>query len=94
MNPVSTLCIPRMESCFKLDYVISKIVNLKIGTIESIKEIPLKNEPSHKRIIMQIRWNEEPNTENIKTRLNKNDSIKIVYDDKWYWKLLLAKFTE
>ena len=78
MNPVSTLCIPRMESFFKINYVTDKIIGLKIGTIESIKEMP---------------WNEEPKTENIKSRLIKNECIKIVHDGKWYWKLLLAKFS-
>lgn len=90
MVSVSTICIPRMETCFKREYILNKLLKLQIGTVETIREIPLKNEPTYKRVLLQIQWNEEPRTENIKKRLFNNDSIKLVHDGKWYWKLLLA----
>uniref|UniRef100_A0A6C0DS98 Uncharacterized protein n=1 Tax=viral metagenome TaxID=1070528 RepID=A0A6C0DS98_9ZZZZ len=91
LTTLSTLCIPRIEKTFQRDYIINTLLKLKLGTIEGVTEIPLKNEPAYKRILVKIKWNDGPGTEKIKTRLMKQESIQIVYDGKWYWKLLLAK---
>lgn len=88
----TVLCIPRMDLQFTPEYVSNIISKLHLGDIEKVTEIPLKNDPTHKRIMLKIRW--EPtneNSEKIKTRLIKNEPVQVVYDGKWYWKLMISK---
>jgi hypothetical protein len=57
--------------------------------IEAINEIPLRNDTKHKRIIIKILWNETtPNSINMISRLNNNETIKIVHNMPWYWKVV------
>jgi len=59
---------------------------LRIGFIDKISEIPLKNDETGKRIVIKFRsWVETPLSNKIKDRLDSNKDIKIVYDNPWYW---------
>jgi hypothetical protein len=86
----SSICIPRIESSISKDYVEKVISNLRIGYIERITEIPLRNDPTHKRIIIKINWNKNQKAMNIQTILKNTGSIKLVYDNNspWYWKIV------
>lgn len=91
MNTLS-ICIPRIETTIQKDFIISTINKLRIGMIEKITEIPLRNDINHKRIIMKIRWNNTENSLIIQNRLQNNQTIKLVYDNTpWYWKIVVAK---
>jgi uncharacterized protein YeeX (DUF496 family) len=88
----TSICIPRVESSMSRNYIEKIIYNMNIGYIERLNEFPLRNDPSHKRIIMKIRWN----TNNIKTNtilshLNEMGSVNLVYDMPWYWKICTAR---
>jgi len=86
---MSSICIPRIESSISKDYIYKTLCNLKIGTIERIIEIPLKNDPTHKRIIIKIQWNKaNQKSINIQKTLLEAGSIKLVYDMPWYWKIV------
>lgn len=89
MNTIpTTLCIPRIESTIKKDYIFNIFQKLKIGYIERITEIPLRNDTKHKRIIIIIHLNiNNPTSLNIHKRIENNENIKIVYDMPWYWKV-------
>jgi len=86
----SSICIPRIESSISKDYVEKVISNLRIGYIERITEIPLRNDPTHKRIIIKINWNKNQKAMNIQTILKNTGSIKLVYDNNspWFWKIV------
>ena len=85
----SSVCIPRIETTISKEYIFNIFSKLKIGYIERIIEIPLRNDAKHKRIIIKLRWNEMNKTSmNIKTRLEKNETIKVVHDMPWYWKIV------
>ena len=83
---MSSICIPRIESSISKDYIYKTLCNLHIGKIEKITEIPLKNDPTHKRIIIKLHWNQ--NSINIQKTILNTGSIKIVHNMPWYWKIV------
>jgi len=89
-NPV--LCIPRIESHISKEYIRTIFSKLKIGEIQKITEVPLRNDSDYKRIFIKLVW--QPNTptaEYIHTRLVKGEDIKLVYNEPWYWKVVSCK---
>lgn len=90
--PVTSICIPRVESTMTRNYIEKIIYNMNIGTIERLNEIPLRNDPSHKRVIMKIKWNtKNMKTNEILSNLNDIGSVNLVYDMPWYWKVCMAR---
>ena len=84
-----SLCIPRIDSSVTREYIFDTFCKLKIGYIENILEIPLRNDTKHKRVIIKIRWNENNKlSENIKSRLDNEETIKVVHEMPWYWKVV------
>jgi|UniRef100_A0A6C0LS79 hypothetical protein len=87
-SPIS-ICIPRIAIEQTKEYIIEKFKQLDIGQIVSIKEIPLRNDNKHKRIIILILLNEDnPQSMDLHSRLKKNETIKLVYEMPWYWKIV------
>jgi hypothetical protein len=82
-----SLCIPRIESTVKREYIFKKLCMLKIGYIQKMTEIPLKNNPDYKRVLIRIQWNDSEKTNKIRERLGQGDSINFVYDMPWFWKI-------
>lgn len=92
MNTNISICIPRIETRIQKDFIVNTINKLRIGIVEKIIEIPLRNDINYKRIIMQIRWNNTENSMSIKKRLQNNETVKLVYDNTpWYWKIVATK---
>jgi hypothetical protein len=88
---MTSLCIPRIEASITKDYIFNVFSKLKIGYIEKIIEIPLKNDPKHKRIIIKIIWSEiNPKSIEIQNRLTNQETIKVVHNMPWYWKIVAA----
>ena len=82
------ICIPRLENTVTKDYIMKTFNKLKIGVIEHINEIPLRNDTKHKRVIIKVRWSESENAKNILSRLSKQETVKIVHDFPWFWKVV------
>ncbi len=55
----------------------------KSGVIGNAK--PWEVSFQYKRIIIRIKWNDEPNAEYMLSRFREGKSVKIVYDMPWYW---------
>jgi len=85
---MSSICIPRIESSISKEYIYKTLTDLQIGYIHKITEIPLRNDPTHKRIIISINWNKNPKSENIQKILANSGCLKLVYDMPWYWKIV------
>ena len=86
--PCSSICIPRIETSITKEYIFKTLIDLKIGYIQRISEIPLRNDPTHKRIIINIQWNNSAhNAIYIQKHLTESGSVKIVHDMPWYWKI-------
>lgn len=78
-----------MESSISKEYIFNIISSLHLGKIDRITEIPLRNNPDYKRIIIKLRWNEiEQNSRNLRNQLETSGSIKVVHDMPWYWKVV------
>ena len=80
------LCIPRVNSDVPRQKIFEVFSSLRIGFIDKISEIPLRNDETGKRIVIKFRsWVETPLSNKIKDRLDSDKDIKIVYDNPWYW---------
>ena len=91
VNMIS-MCIPRVEASMTLDYIKSKLNGLNIGHVRHIREIPLRSDPTHKRILMRFHWNENNNKSTVlQKKMEELGSLKVVYDMPWYWKLVIAQ---
>jgi hypothetical protein len=82
------LCIPRVSETTKKDFICNRLCNL--GSIERISEFPLKNDPTHKRIIFKMKWNNNETSKRAQNYLSNNSSINIVYDIPWFWKVVVT----
>jgi hypothetical protein len=82
------LCIPRMKTSVTKDYIYDKLCHLKLGRIDRIVEIPLKNDPTHKRVLFRISVDNNQTTINILEHLKNRGGINFVYDSPWYWKIV------
>ena len=61
--------------------------NLNIGVIEGIIEIPFKDSPKYKRIIVRVNWNDSDTSTFFLDRFQQGKNIKLVYDQNspWFW---------
>jgi hypothetical protein len=84
-----SLCIPRIDINIKKEYIINRINQFNIGTIKSIREVPLYNQSKYKRIILYFEWDiNNKKTKEFDELLEKIGSVKLVYDMPFYWKLM------
>jgi hypothetical protein len=88
MNTVQSICIPRIESKITRDYIYTTFNTIKIGKIERMTEIPLRNDTKHKRVLIKIRWSQTENANNMITRLNNNETVKIIHEWPWFWRVV------
>jgi hypothetical protein len=91
-NNYTTLCIPRISSSTPKDIIYKAFCSLKVGYILRLTEAPIKKDNGYKRIIITLRWNKDTyNTQRMRNIIDQGKSVKIVYDDPWYWKVLPFK---
>ena len=87
-----SICIPRVDATITKDYIYKTFCSLKIGKISNIYEIPLRNDPTHKRIIIKIKWDQTSEAaQKIENTLVEKGSIKLVHDMPWFWKICPAR---
>jgi hypothetical protein len=85
-----SVCIPRIEMNIPREIIYEKLQNICV--IEQLTEIPLKNESTHKRVLMRIRLNRDNNKAvDMEQKLLETGNVKIVYDMPWYWKMFLNR---
>ena len=87
-QPFNMLCIPRMSTTITKKFIFQTFVKANWGFIEQILEYPYKDE-EQKRVLIKLRWNDNVETEKVKTILESNDSIKMVYNmnSPFYWRI-------
>jgi hypothetical protein len=91
-NP--TLCIPRVDISTPSEYIFKKMCKLNWGYIQKIIEIPMRNDPYQKRIIVKLKWNNNQETIEYKEKIKKGESIKVVHSphEPWFWKIVQTEF--
>lgn len=88
----SSICIPRVDATITSSYIYNKISNLNIGDIERMNEIPLRNDPAYKRVIITMKWDTQSEVAKyIQNKFNEIGSVKVVHDTPWYWKVCPAR---
>jgi hypothetical protein len=91
-NLINNICIPRIDIKTSLDKIRDKIHNLKIGKIDKIIEIPLREDKKYKRVIIKITWDTScKSAVSIRERLSEGKTIKLVHDTPWYWILVSSR---
>jgi hypothetical protein len=86
---IESICIPRVEQSLSKEYIYNVFDKLDVGIIESMTEIPLRNDSTHKRILLRIRWNTKNDLSyRLKEQLKNTGSIKVVHCMPWYWKIV------
>ncbi len=83
----NALCIPRIECSILKSQIFATFCKLKIGTIESVVEIPFKDMPRYKRIIVKLKWNDSDCAKFMLSRFREDKNVKIVYNPPlpWFW---------
>jgi len=83
------LCIPKVPNHITREYIHKIFTRLQIGTIHKIMENPLRADPSYKRIVLAIHWdNTRPLAKEIQETLqDPTEHMNIVYDMPWYWQI-------
>lgn len=84
----SDLCIPKMNTNIPKQKIIETLLNTKIGKIERLTEIPLKQNPLYKRILFTITWDSNnPLVKCWQQRIIKKQTLKLVPNkrDPQYW---------
>ena len=91
-NRYSSICIPRLDTNVQREYICNKITSMNVGTIDRIYEIPLRNDASHKRVIITLKWNTQSEmAKYVQKTLLEKGSVKLVHDMPWYWKICPAR---
>ena len=79
------ICIPRVDTKITKKYIFGVFCSLKVGFIEQITEIPVKNNDSQKCIILKIKWNQSERAKYICQRFDAGKNVKVMYSEPWYW---------
>jgi hypothetical protein len=87
----TTLCIPRVDINTTKQYIFASLCKLKWGRISIVNEIPLRNDPTQKRIMIKVRWT-SPIESEVKSKIDNGDTVKFVHDinSPWFWKIVRA----
>lgn len=90
MNKV--LCIPRVLSTVKIYDIHYVFHKLDIGNINYISMIPNKDKLTCKVFIYLSTWFNNDKALMMKKKLVDGETLFIVYDYPWFWKISLNKF--
>lgn len=85
-----SLCIPRVFNNISETRIREVFSQLDLGVIERIDIIQRKNEKGeeYKRVFIHfVRWNKSQQAQKARRKLLSGETIKIVYDNPWFWKV-------
>jgi len=84
-----SLCIPRVFSNITRERVFNCFKDLRIGFIDRIDMVQrtAENGDHFQRVFVHLRWNRSEQANKARARILAGGTIKIVYDDPWFWKV-------
>lgn len=86
------LCIPKIDNEISCDLIKKKLIDLNIGYIYKIFEVPFQKEINFKTVFIKFSWNtKNQNALFLKNKLYEKGSLKLVYNNPWYWKIVQSK---
>jgi hypothetical protein len=90
-NP--SICIPRVFPNIDWKRVKNVFEELGMGEVERVDMVNKVNDKGEKfkRVFVHFKkWNDDPTTRQVKSKLLSGDSVKVVYDDPWFWKIFIS----
>lgn len=89
LNP--SICIPRVFSNIHGKDIIDVFQNkLNIGIIKKLDIINNNSDKKFKKVFIHFKsWNNNVKSNHIRTLLTDGKTIKVVYDNPWFWKCSL-----
>ena len=85
-----SLCIPRVFSNITWQRVKSVFEELGVGEVERVDMVRKENEKGEKfkRVFIHFKhWNKTAEAEGVRQKVLSGESVTVVYDDPWYWKV-------
>ncbi len=84
-NTYPTICIPKVHKSIRKEYLLQVFKKYNFGKILKIDFITINN---INKAFIHLSWNNTDLGKKAKNILLKNDTFKIIYDEKngWYWK--------
>ena len=85
-----SICIPRAFANISKPRILAIFANLNFGTIEQIDIVHKTNAKGEKfqRVFIHfLSWNQSNEIDQVRQLLFAKKSVRIVYDDPWYWEL-------
>jgi hypothetical protein len=67
------------------EYIFGVFCALKVGFVEKITEIPVRNDETQKCILVRIKWNNSERAKYICRRFDEGKNVKVVYSEPWFW---------
>ena len=92
MTTVNSLCIPRVFTNITPERVRKVFDEISIFTIDKIDMIKKENDKGDKfqRVFIHIKeWATTSDAIRAKQRLTEGKDLKIVYDEPWFWKVMI-----
>ena len=92
-NTNPSICIPRVFPNIDWKRVKNVFEELGMGEVERVDMVNKVNDKGQKfkRVFVHFKkWNDDPTTRQVKSKLLSGDSVKVVYDDPWFWKVFLS----
>lgn len=92
-NTNPSICIPRVFPNIDWKRVKNVFEELGMGEVERVDMVNKVNEKGQKfkRVFVHFKkWNDDPTTRQVKSKLLSGDSVKVVYDDPWFWKVFIS----
>lgn len=88
------MCIPKIDTSTTSEYIVSWFDKKNIGNIQRVIELPHKNNPTKKRIILHVSLNmASSNAKIIQDRFAKKQDVKLVHNLPWdFWKIVEANY--
>lgn len=97
MENVNSICIPRVFDNIGQDRIQEVFNKLNIFVTDRIDVVQRQNEKGEKfkRVFVHIKeWLLHSDAQKARERLLAGKELKIVYDDPWFWKVAINKWTE
>lgn len=85
-----SICVPRVFPNITWKRVKDAFEELELGKVERVDMVNKTNDKGEKfkRVFVHFKyWNNNETAQAVKDKLMKGDSIKVVYDDPWFWKV-------
>ena len=86
------LCIPKVDISVSSSFIKYKLSQCNIGTIKQYTELPWRNDPSQKRILIRVDWNHRLTYSTLwQEQLHQGNPLRIIYQFPHEWQIYLAK---